>query len=95
MTLSIETRARIAAQNWIDGLGLFHYPEALALALVDDTFACWIEDDIRLTLELDDDEEFPMSADERAEYAREFRRVALSERDHILAEIIADHIDAN
>ena len=95
MTLSIETRARIAAQNWIDGLGLFHYPEALALALVDDTFACWIEDDIRLTLELDDDEEFPMNTDERAEYAREFRRVALSERDHILAEIIADRIDAN
>ena len=95
MTLSIETRAAIAAQDWMGGLDPFNDREALALALVDDTFACWIEDDLRLTLELDDDEEFPMSADERAEYAREFRRVALSERDHILASIIADRIDAN
>jgi len=94
MTLSIEARARIAAQDWMGGLDPFNDREALALALAGDTFACWIEDDIRLTLELDDDEEFPMNTDERAEYAREFTQTARGELNYIIREIEA-YNDAN
>ena len=94
MTLSIETLARIDAQDWMGGLDPFPDREALALALAGDTFACWIEDNIKVTFELDDDEEFPMNTDERAEYARVFTQTARGELNYIVREIEA-YDDAN